>query len=178
MKRSTKNTLRAMAKHFGLTVKFVSYFGDDVHGKLLPRERRILINANKPRCEHTFTLLHELGHFVVHVLNPGRKYDPRLLDVSWPVAFLEKFASRVRRQLRFLFNKQSGKEWEADLWAMCAFVHVAKHIQCHDELCAFLQRHPEKLGMFFFTATGAAWAGLKRRVANLCAAFPPSFCGQ
>jgi len=62
MKYTTKNILRELAKQLGLNVKFVHYFANNTHGKLLPHEKRILINANKPRYEHVYTLLHEVGH--------------------------------------------------------------------------------------------------------------------
>ena len=166
MKHKTKNTLRALARHFGLKVKFVSYLPADVQGKLLPREKRILINAYKPRCEHTFTLLHEIGHYVQHVLTPRRAYHPRVFDLHWKNDFLAEFSKFVRRYFRFIFNKQSGKEWEADLWAMCAFIYLAKAIGCQDELIAFVKRHPEKTNIFRLAAWGAAYCGIKTRIKN------------
>lgn len=161
MKRKTKNTLRAMAKLFGLKIVYVSYFSADVHGQLLPREKRILINAHKARCEHIFTLLHEIGHYIQHVLSPRRTFHPRLFDVHWKINFLAKVATRVRRFYRFAFNNTRGKEWEADLWAMCAFIHLAKAIGCRQELLAFVDRHPEKRKVFLLAVCGTIYCGFK-----------------
>jgi oligoendopeptidase F len=143
---------------------YVHYFPPDVHGKLLPGEKRILINAHKPRYEHSFTLLHEIGHYVRHVLIPRRKYHPRILDINWKINFLAEFASYARRSIRFIYNKQSSKEREADLWAMCAFVHLSKHFGCRAELTAFLERHPEKFGLYLLTASATAFCGIRARI--------------
>ena len=104
MKVKAKNTLREMARYLGIQVKFVSYLADDVHGKLIPREKRVLINASKPRTEHIFTLLHELGHFVLHYQNFPRKYHPWYLEIHWKNKFLAKQSSFARRCLRFYFK--------------------------------------------------------------------------
>jgi hypothetical protein len=161
MKYKTKNTLRALAKYLGLKVKFVSYFSNDVHGKLLPREKRILINAHKPRCEHIFTMLHEIGHFLLHFQNAPRKHHPRFLDHHGQTEWLTGLRSKARRYLRFIFNKESGKEWEADLWAFCAFGYFAKQVGCLDDLVAFLDRHPEKYGSFCLAMLGVAYSRTK-----------------
>lgn len=167
MKHRTKNTLREMAKHLGLKVKFVSYFSDNVHGKLLPREQRILINARKPRCEHIFTMLHEIGHFLIHFQNAPRKHHPRFFEIHWKTEWLACLCSRIRRHLRYFFNKEGGKEWEADLWAMCAFIYFAKRIGCRDDLLTFLDRHPEKSGSFFLAAFGVAYSDAKTLIKKL-----------
>jgi hypothetical protein len=72
----------------------------------------------------------------------------------------------VRRYFRFVFNKTSGKEWVADLWAMCAFVYLANAIGCRAELTAFLDRHPEKTNLFLLASCGAAYCGIKTRIKN------------
>jgi hypothetical protein len=165
MKHRAKNILRGMAKHLGLKVKFVDYFPDDVHGKLLPREKRILLNAHKPRYEHEFTLLHEIGHFLNHFKNPDRKRHPRIFDIRWEFDFWAKLSSFMRRYWRYVFNKESGKEWEADLWAMCAFVYLARYFGSRD-LLEFLNHHPEKNGMFWLAIGGVVYSDIKKRIAT------------
>jgi hypothetical protein len=164
MKYRIKNTLRGLAKHFGLKVKFVCYLKDDVHGKLLPREKRILINAHKPRHEHVFTLLHEIGHFLMHFKSLPRKHHPRFFDIHWKTEWLANLCSKVRRYFRYIFSKESGKEWEADLWAMCAFVYLAKHLGCRDELRAFVNRHPEKANLFRLVEVAVVYGDTKTRI--------------
>jgi AraC-like DNA-binding protein len=166
MKHRTKNALRGMAKHLGLQVKFVHYLPQDVHGKLLPREKRILINAHKPRHEHIFTVLHEIGHFVQHVLNKNRIHHPRIFDIRWNIEFLSNLFSKGRRYFRYMFNKESGKEWEADLWAMCAFVYLAKVIGCRDDLSVFLNHHPEKMWTYRLAAVATWYSEIKIRFVN------------
>ena len=166
MKHRTKNALREMARQFGLKVKFVDYLTNKDHGKLLPREKRILINAHKPRYEHIYTLLHEIAHFVLHIKNPFRKHHPRFFDINWSWNWLANLCSKVRRYMRFIFNKESGKEWEADLWAMCAFVLLAKITGCRDELRVFLQRHPKKLNQFRLVKIAVFCAEIKARCAK------------
>ena len=167
MKRRKKNVLREMARHLRLKVSFVSYFDDQTHGKLIPREGRILINANKPRQEHIFTLLHEIGHFLLHFKNPPMKHHPRLFDIAWKIEWVAKLCSKVRRQMRFIFNKASGKEWEADLWAFCVFIYFVRRVGCRDDLLAFLKRHPEKSGSFFLAVFGVAYSDAKTLIKKL-----------
>ena len=59
------------------------------------------------------------------------------------------FCSKIRRGIRFFRFQRSGKEWEADFWAACAFVYLARHLGFCDELKAFRNRHPEKAKSFF-----------------------------
>ena len=160
MKHKSKNTLREMATLLGLKVRFVSYFSAGTHGKLLPRERRILINAHEPRCEHVFTLLHEIGHFLIHFQNAPQQRHPRFFDIHWKIKWLAEAFSTVRRYLRFIFNRKESKEWEADLWAFCAFIYFARHLGCRRDLLAFVDRHPEKSSRFYLAACGVAYAGV------------------
>ena len=164
MKLRKKNILREMAGHLRLKVAFVGYFDDQTHGKLLPREGRILINANKPRQEHVFTMLHEIGHFLLHFKNPPRKHHPRMLDVAGKIEWLANFCKHIRRQLRFYFTKKSGKEWEADLWALCAFAYLARHFGFQDELHSFLDRHPEKRWSYRLVRTAMVYSDCKQRI--------------
>lgn len=167
MKLKTKNALRALAKHLGLQVRFVDYFTPDIRGKLLPREKRILLNAHDPKCEHVFTLLHEIGHFVVHCGARRRKYHPRIFDVNWRNDWLASFSSVVRRYFRQRFNSSSGKEWEADLWAMCALIIFSNRFGARPELNAFLERHPEKINLFLLAVLGSVYSEVKTRFVNI-----------
>jgi hypothetical protein len=156
-----------MSKHLGIKVKFVGYFTADIHGKLLPREKRILINARKPRFEHIFTLLHEIGHFLIHFKMTHRIPNARYLDIHWKSQRLAQFFSKVRRVLRRFRNSDSGKEWEADLWAMCAFVYLTKLLGCRKELNAFCNHHPEKRKLFLLAKLGTIFGNTKRRLQDI-----------
>jgi hypothetical protein len=167
MKLKTKNVLRGMARHIGIVLKFVDYLDDDTHGKLLPREKRILINARKPRNEHIYTVLHEIGHYLIHFKGPPRKYHPRIFDINWTSEWLARLSSQVRRYFRFIFNREAGKEWGADVWAMCAFVYIARHFDCQGELFTFLKRHPEKRSVFLLAIYGTVYSGTKTRLIKI-----------
>ena len=167
MKHRIKNVLRGLSQHLGIKVKFVDYFGDDVHGKLLPREKRILINARKPRNEHIYTLFHEIAHYLIHFKSLPRKRHPRILDIHWKADWLARFCSQLRRYLRFIFNSEAGKKWEADVWAMCAFVYTARHCGFGDELMTFLKRHPEKTNVFLLAVCGFVYSGTKTGIQKI-----------
>ena len=167
MKQRVKNTLRAMAGHLGLKVKFVDYLDETTHGRLLIRERRILINARKPRPEHIFTILHEIGHFVVHHQHRGRDRCPWYFRQDWNNEFLSELCAKVRRHLRFLFNRHAGREWEADLWAMCAFFALAKQLGCRTDLTRFLELHPEKFNLSLLAIGALSWSNAKKQLGKL-----------
>lgn len=167
MKQKTKNTLRDNAKHVGLKYKFVSHFSDDVHGKLLPREKLILINAHKPRYEHTFTLLHEFGHYLLHCNSLPRKHHLRFTEIDWKIEWLTDICSIVRRYSRRLFAKDSSKEWEADLLAFLMFILLAKAAGCWNDLFAFLEHHPEKIWTFLLAALVITYGGIKTRIQKI-----------
>lgn len=167
MKPKIKNVLRGMAKHIGIVVKFVDYLDDDTHGKLLPRENRILINARKPKTEHIYTLLHEIGHYLMHFKSPPRTHHPRIFDINWTWERLARLWSKFRRYFRFTFNRKAGKEWEADVWAMCAFVYIARHFDCRSKLIEFLDRHPEKTGIFLLAVYGTVYSDAKTRLIKI-----------
>jgi len=167
IKHEANKLLRALTRHLRLKVKFVGYLSAGVHGILLPREGLILINAHKPRCEHVYTLLHEIAHFLLHFKRQPKKRHPRFFDIHWKAERLANLCSLVRRYLRFIFNKESGKEWEADLWAMCAFIYFSKLLGCRADLHAFMDRHPEKTNHFLLAASGIAYSGVKTRIKNV-----------
>jgi len=166
MKQKIKNTLRALTGHIGFKVKYVDYLPDNTHGMLLIKERRILLNARKPRSEHFFTILHEIGHFVVHHTIPPRDYCPRYLRKDWKRDSVDRAFSQARRYVRFIFNCSAGKEWEADLWAICAFIVLTKQIGCWAELATFLGRHPDKTKTFLLATSVISYSDVKKYVAN------------
>jgi hypothetical protein len=171
MKFTTKNALRKTAKDLGLKVKFVDYLPEDIHGKLLPRERRILINANKPRCEHVYTLLHEFAHYLLHFkrIKPHR-HSPWYLNINWKSDAIARIAAKVRRLVRFVFHSEHGKEWEADLWAMCGLIYLNKFFG-DSVLTAFLNRHPEKKWLYRLAAISTVVSDAKKRITKICAFF-------
>jgi hypothetical protein len=171
MKITTKKVLREMLRQLGIKAKFVHYLADNVHGKLLPREKRILINANKPRDEHVFTLLHETAHYLLHFKRrANRRLCPWYLKLNWKIEAIAVFFSKWRRAVRFAFNTQKGKEWEADIWAMCGLVYLKKFAGFSD-LPAFLARHPEKRRMYWHATAALIYTVVKMRFADAAQLF-------
>jgi hypothetical protein len=171
MKITSKKVLREMARQLGLKIKFVHYFAENVHGKLLPNEKRILINANKPRDEHVFTLLHEIAHYILHFKRKvNRRLCPWYLRLNWKIHAIAVFFSKWRRAVRLAFNTQKGKEWEADVWAMCGLVYLKKFAGFSD-LPSFLARHPEKRRMYWYATAAITCTGVKTRIAGVAQLF-------
>jgi hypothetical protein len=111
-------------------------------------------------------MLHEIGHYIHHVLNAHRKRHPRIFDIRWNINLMVNLSKKMKRYFRFMFHKESGKEWEADLWAMCAFVYLAKRIGCRDELTSFLNRHPEKKWMYRLVTSVIVYCDCKTRISS------------
>ncbi len=167
MKYTTKQVLRVMTDQLKLKVKFVDYFADDTHGRLIPREKRILINARKPRYEHVFTILHEIAHYVLHVLNANRLPMPWYLKRRCKSASIAKIVAFSRRYVRFKFSTERSKEKQADFWAFMAFFFVVNCAGTSGELRAFVDHHPEKLSIFCLAALTVACGGIKTRAQRI-----------
>ena len=167
MKFTTNSFLRAMARHLGFQVKFVGYLPDNEHGRLIVLERRILINAHKPRFEHIFTVLHEIGHIMMHVRNQNRVCQHPWLHRFWNIEWIDSFVAKVRRHVRRLFNKDEAREWEADLWAMCAFFYIVGIFGNKNDLLTFLDHHPEKTKLFFLVGAIVTYTNLKIRIKKI-----------
>ena len=146
-----------------------------IHGKLLPREKRILLNARKPRTEHLFTLFHELGHYFVHFKNARRKYPPAIFDLNLRMRWFDYLCRHMRRFYRYRCTRERFREWEADLWAFCAFIVFAKITGCRRELTEFLARHPEKCGTYSIAVLAVAWGGVKSRFLKMMTALSSPF---
>lgn len=112
-------------------------------------------------------MLHEIGHFLLHCNKPRRAYHPRILDLNCENARLAAKVSILRRYFRYIFNCSSGKEREADRWALAAFILFAKHYGARDELMTFLERHPEKFKLFLLVAGGSMYCNAKTHLKKL-----------
>jgi len=167
MKYTTKQAVRVMTKQLRLKVRFVDYFPDDTHGLLLPLEKRILVNARKPRYEHVATILHEIAHYVLHVLNDNRFPWPWYLKRYWRFSYFAKMRSTLRRYVRYRFSTERSKEQQADLWAIMAFILVARCARSFSELIAFIDHHPEKFWIFCVAVFGVTYGGLKSRIRKI-----------
>ena len=79
--------------------------------------------------------------------------------------------SKIRRYMRFNFRKEAGREWEADLWALCAFWLLARRFGAKEELSEFLKRHPEKHWQFALVFVSTVYQDGRKRIKNLLACF-------
>jgi len=55
-------------------------------------------------------------------------------------------------------------EWEADLWALCAFLVLARQVGCWVDLIKFLNKHPEKLKILVLVGSAVAYTNVKNRL--------------
>ncbi len=94
-------------------------------------------------------------------------YDRWYFNRPWSIEAVRKFAQRLKRTLRYQIYKRGGDEWEADLWAFCAFVYLNKYVGCED-LNTFLKHHPERRWAYRLVAVSAKYSDIKKRVATVC----------
>jgi hypothetical protein len=108
-------------------------------------------------------VLHEIGHYLLHVVNPNRKRHPRIFEIDWNIWSIAKLFSHIRRHIRYAFNQEADKEWEADLWAMCAIIYFSgnKRVGCLDELVTFLEHNPDKWQFFLLRCVGMGYQRIK-----------------
>ena len=98
MTRQTKRTLRALANHYALRIKYAST-SPKVSGFLDPSRasRTIVVNANKSKSEHAFTILHELAHFILHCVRSHRIRLPWYVTRRWKSKRMMHVSKLIKR---------------------------------------------------------------------------------
>jgi len=99
-----------------------------------------VIHLNQPQSELIFTILHEIGHWVLHSKYACPLQMPWYVNRPYENETVADIAYKAKRALR----QKYGKEWQADLWALIAFQMVGTK----DDIKAFLIQHPEKIPLF------------------------------
>ena len=157
MTRKTKLTIRALAHHLRLRIKYAS-MTPKVAGFLDPSRasRTIVINANKSKSDHVFTILHEIAHFILHFERSHRIRLPSYLTRQWKSKPMMRFSQATKH----LVSRKLNLEWQADMWAICALLHIG----ATDDLQAILTQYPEKTGIACLSVVGTIYAGIKSRL--------------
>jgi hypothetical protein len=140
MTRTTTATVRNLAAHFGLSIKYSNDLPDNVSGFLRPERafRMIILNANKSESDHIFTILHEVAHYYLHVRRFHPKRMPWLLTRKWKSKRLRGYARLIKRNASNLLTD----ELEADIWAFCALCSIG----AKNDLRNLSLQYPEKAG--------------------------------
>jgi IrrE N-terminal-like domain len=156
----TEKTLHLLASHFGLQIEYISDLPDNVSGFLQPglNPRYIFVNANKPRCDQTLTIAHELAHYVIHFNRTAPNFIPWYLDYPWK----SKDMIESSRETKEFLLQHFDLEWQADFWAFILLWQIG----ATDDLVAITELYPKKNWMFWYSATAAIVGGIKQRIKN------------
>jgi len=157
MTRKTKQFVRAMAHRLRLRIKYAN-MTPKVAGFLDPSRasRTIVINANKSKSDHVFTILHEIAHYILHYERSHSMRLPWYLSHQWKSNPMIRLSRTTKRAVSRKFND----EWQADMWATCALLQIG----AADDLQAILKQYPEKIGLVWLCLVGSLYAGVKCRL--------------
>ena len=152
--------------YFDLKVRYSDDLPDQVYGVLDPAEepRFIIVKSNLPKYEEVFTIVHEVGHHVLHPSFKSRRTFSNWFTLrEWKIKLLAKIA----RGTRMSCLKTMNEEWQADLWTICFLVMIGEGAN----LTEYLKHHPEKnnlacLAMMvcFYQRIINAFKGIHRKI--------------
>ncbi|WP_199337836.1 XRE family transcriptional regulator [Nostoc sp. FACHB-280] len=109
--------------YLDLSIDIVDILPDEyglIAAKILPLERKILINSGMPEMLGAFTdstIAHEIGHWVLHI----NKEDVAILseDINVNSNEQKKDISFFCRSVNIPINKSEAVEWQAQYFANC-----------------------------------------------------------
>jgi hypothetical protein len=101
-----------------------------------------VIYSDLPPSELISRVLREVRLY--HLNSRPQKPFPMPFFVNRP--YENEFAGDVAYKTRRALKRFCGKEWQADLWAFCAYYELG----CPNEFKAFLADHPEKAKLMCF----------------------------
>ena len=156
MKPEAKRRLRESVSYFGLQVKYVGGLSDKVFGFLQPgpNPRFIIINERKSRVDHSFTIAHELAHYVMHFNRPARSLKSPYLDHPWKSRLMIEASQMTRNWYAPIFDP----EWEANLWAFILLWRIG----AGDDLFALTKTYPDKRRMLWYSWAAAVYTNVKQ----------------
>ncbi len=155
MTRKTKQFLRSLTDYCGLRIKYVSDLPSTVPGFLDPSKtsRTIVVNANKSKSDHAFTILHEIAHFILHYERSHRIRLPSYLTRHWKWRPMIRFSKLNKR----IFSRKFNAERQADLWAFCTLLRIG----ATDDALAIVAQYPEKNSLLWQSVAGCTYSGIK-----------------
>lgn len=136
MNAEIQRRLCDLARAAGTELKFIEGLPIHIYGCQHTEAPIAVINSDLPQCEQIFTILHEIGHFVLHCKTSRSLPMPLFVNRPYKNEIMAEIAYKTRRTIRRKFDK----EWQADLWAFCAFFEIG----CRNDFQEFLRRHPDK----------------------------------
>jgi hypothetical protein len=168
MTPQTDPRLQKFADYFGLQIEYSTELPDKVPGllKLDSDCAYIVLNANKPPCDHALTIGHEMGHYVMHQ-HRVRRFDlPWFVNRPWKWKLAREIAQGAKTHL---LQKFDG-EWEADFWAFIFLWHIGDV----GYLMGIVELYPEKRALFWLSWLAVVFGGIRRRGKNLFSGLFPA----
>jgi len=158
MTKHTKLAIRALTSQLRLKVKYTGTLPGKVPGFLIFNggSGTIVINATKSASDHAFTILHEIAHYILHCICSHQMRLPWYLTRQWKSNLMTRWSKTTKRAVSRKFNA----EWQADMWAFCALLHIG----ATDDFQAILAHYPEKSGRACLCVAGSLYAGIKSRL--------------
>jgi hypothetical protein len=155
MTRKTKQFLRTLAEYYELRIKYVSDLPAKVAGFVDPSKasRTIVVNANRSKSDHAFTIAHEIAHFILHYERSHRMPSPWYLTRRWKSGPMIRFSKLLKR----VVSRKLNDERQADMWAIAALLYIG----ARDDLEVFLAEHPDKTGFFCLCVFASIYARIK-----------------
>jgi len=164
MNQRPKRTIFDLTEYFDLRVELRYDLPANNGGYLDPHDdpKYIAVNRNLPPCEQTFTIAHELAHYLLH----HNRQRPRHL--VWVPDLVDRHCqsprvSRITGLLRRCTFKLFTIEWEADLYTLFLLFEIG----AVDDLQAYVKRHPERTRLFALVSTLCLIKGTPRIIKAL-----------
>jgi hypothetical protein len=161
MTRKTKLFTRALVDHCRLRIKYVNDLPPNVSGFLDPSKasRTIVLNANKSKCDHVFTIFHEIAHYVLHFQRSHQMRLPWWLTRKWK----SKPMIRFKKTTKLIAFRKFNEERQADLWAFCMLFQIG----ATDDILGIVDQYPEKTTIFWLSVVGSIYSGVKSRLKSV-----------
>jgi hypothetical protein len=158
MTRTTKLIVRALAAYCRLRIKYVSDLPAAVPGFLDPSKasHTIVVNANRSKSDHAFTILHEIAHYILHFERSHRTRLPWYLTRKWK----SKRMNRLSKTIYRVVSRKLNNEAQADAWAFCVLLCIG----ANDDAQAISAQCPEKSWLYKLALASSICTALKNRV--------------
>jgi hypothetical protein len=125
-----------IARQAGTELHFAEGMPISFHGCQHTEAPIAVINSELPDSEQIYTILHEIGHAMLHYKKDYKLPIPWFINRPYENEFLSDASYKTKRILKQKMNA----EWQADCMALCYFCQLG----ARQEFQEFLQSHPEK----------------------------------
>ncbi|HCX3504780.1 TPA: ImmA/IrrE family metallo-endopeptidase [Legionella pneumophila] len=112
--------LERIAKYLNLNLEFGNFSEGDIDGQFIRKQNLIRINENASYRRQSFTVAHEIGHFILHKEKENEVFHRRDMlsgNDNMPETEANKFAAALlmpKSLVEIFFNKIPSEEFIAD----------------------------------------------------------------